>query len=242
MDKPEAAKILLSWRPGVDDNVHPFAEALAFAQSDPELRRWVEEERIRHGAIRGKLGEIEVPAGLAGAILAQRPIPFRPASTFRQLLQLAAALIVLLGLAFHWFAPGPRNDIAHYEAYLTKLVAQGYHMSLQSNDAARIRSFLAGNQAPSDYSLSKPVSLTTPLGCATLSWNGNPVTMLCFRDKPDRNLWLFVVDRQAIPNRAPNPEPRIDQFGDYSAATWESGGRTYVLTVKGGPDIVRSYL
>jgi hypothetical protein len=242
MNKSEAMKILMSWRPGVDDGEAPFAEALAFAQTDPELQRWVEEERVRYAAIRGKLLEIEPPKDLARAILAGRPIPMRPARSAPQILQLAAALVLLAGVAFYWLRPGPRNDTAHYEKYLTRVVDQGYRMSLESNDPARIRRFLASNQAPADYAVTAPLARTTPLGCATLSWNGNPVTMLCFRDHPGRDVYLFVVDRGAIPNRTPNPAPRIEQFGDYSAATWESAGKTYVLTVKGEPDVVQSYL
>jgi hypothetical protein len=166
----------------------------------------------------------------------------RAAWSARQILQLAAALVLLAGVAFYWLRPGPRNDIANYEKYLTRVVARGYRMSLESNDPARIRRFLASNQAPADYAVTAALQRTTPLGCATLSWNGNPVTMLCFRDHPGRDVWLFVVDREAIPQRTPNPTPRIEQFGDYSAATWESGGKTYVLTVRGEPDVVQSYL
>jgi hypothetical protein len=242
MNRIEAMRILASWRPGVDDSDPFFAEALAFAQADPELLWWVEEERARYAAIRGKLLEIEPPKDLARTIIAGRPIPMRPAWSGRQILQLAAAIILLAGVAFYWLRPGPRNDIATYEKYLTRVVAQGYRMSLESNDPARIRRFLASNQAPADYAVTAALERATPLGCATLSWNGNPVTMLCFRDRPGRDVYLFVVDREAIPKRTPNPSPRIEQFGDYSAATWESGGKTYVLTVRGEPDVVQSYL
>jgi hypothetical protein len=242
MNKAEAARILMSWRPGVDDQDPQIAAALAFAQTDPELGRWVEEERARYAAIRGKLLEIEAPKDLARKIIAGRPIPMRPAWDRRQILQLAAAIVLLAGVAFYWLRPGPRNDVATYEKYLTRVVAQGYRMSLESNDPGRIRRFLASNQAPADYAVPAALERTTPLGCATLSWNGNPVTMLCFRDRPGRDVYLFVVNREAIPKRTPNPTPRIEQYGDYSAATWEEEGKTYVLTVRGEPEAVKSYL
>lgn len=242
VDKSEAAEILLSWRPGVDDKEARYAAALAAAEADPELRRWVEEERERYAAIRGKLREIEPPVDLARSIIAQRPIPMRPVWTVRKVLQLAAAILVLGGVAVYWLRPQPRNDMAHYEKYLTQVVAQGYRMSLESNDPDRIRKFLANNQAPADYAVTRGIERTTPLGCATLSWNGNPVTMLCFRDHPGQDLYLFVVDHQAIPNRAPSASPRVERFGDFSTASWESGGKTYVLTMKGDPERVRSYL
>jgi hypothetical protein len=242
MDKAEAARILKSWRPGVDDEDPRFSAALAQALADPELRRWVEVERTRYAAIRGKLREIEVPADLARTIIARRPIPIRSARSPRQILQLAAAIAILIGIAAYWFWPGPRNDVPHYEKYLTQLVSRGYRMSLESPDPARIRTFLANNQAPADYAVPTALARTTPLGCATLSWNGNPVSMLCFRDRPGRDLFLFVVNNQAIPSRTPNPTPRVEQLGDYTAATWESEGKTYVLTVKGDPDLLRAYL
>jgi hypothetical protein len=244
MDKTEAAKILRSWRPGVDDAETPFAEALAFAQTDPELQQWVEMERKRYAAIRGKLREIEPPADLMVKIIAERPIPFPvpKRNRMREFIQLAAAVMLLAGVAWYWLKPGPQNDMDHYQAYLAQVVAKGYHMNLESDDPTRIRSFLASNQAPADYSLGKAIEATKPLGCATLSWNGNTVSMLCFRAQPGRDLWLFVVNQQAIPNPAPSAAPVVQQYGDYSTAAWEQQGRTYVLTVKGDPEVLHTYL
>ena len=68
----DQAKLLLSaYRPGGADATDPaFAEALAQAGRDPQLRAWLEESQRFDEAIAGKLRSVEVPANLRATILA----------------------------------------------------------------------------------------------------------------------------------------------------------------------------
>ena len=193
-------------------------------------------------ALRAKLRAIEPPPDLAEKILREQPVPMVPSRALRHWLQLAAALAVLTGLAIFWLRPTPRNRFALYEEYLGRLVARDYRMSLETDDPERIRAFLKNNQAPADYALAPPLARTPVLGCATLSWNGNPVSMLCFADAAQGKLFLFVVDRGAIPDAPPGATPALRQVGDFAVASWTAQGRAYVLAVKGGPERVRKFL
>lgn len=243
MTRLEAMQILMSWRPGIDDADPQYAAALALAKTDPELSAWLDEERARYTAIRRTLKQIQIPPDLSRIIIDRRPVPIRPLWTLGKALQLAAAIAMLVGVAAYWLWPNSSNDLAHYERYVAGFASNGYRMSLESNDPSRIRTFLASNQAPADYTVPLPLERIKALGCTTLVWNGNPVLMLCFRDHPGRDLFLFVVDRQAIPNRPHDGPPTVEQVdGGYSTATWERGGKTYVLTVKGDPSVVQGYL
>ena len=92
MTTQEAKEILWLYRGPVDDADPKFQEALAYVRRDPELTKWLEEQRTCFEAIRSKLHEIEPPPGLAGKIIADRPIPFR--HDLNRILQLAAAILI----------------------------------------------------------------------------------------------------------------------------------------------------
>jgi len=241
MDRSEARKILTTYRPGIDDHDPQFAQALAWAQADAELSRWLSDERKIHAVLRRTLSNIDVPEELAQKIVRQRPIPIATGWKLPPAIRLAAAIAILASLAVYWFRPAPKSNLTSYEAYLTRLVSKGYRMSLETSDLNKIRNFLAGNQAPSDYTLPSILERTPALGCATLSWNGNPVSMLCFADNNDRKLFLFIVDRQAIPDAPRSSSPEVARIGDFSAKSWAHERKAYVLTLRGDPALLREY-
>jgi len=96
MNTSEAKKILLLYRGPVDDADPQFQEALAEARRDPELTRWLAEQRTCFDAIRSKLRDIEPPHALAEKIISRRPIPFR--HDLNRILQLAAAILISAGI------------------------------------------------------------------------------------------------------------------------------------------------
>jgi hypothetical protein len=100
MNKSEAKETLLLYRGPIDGADPQFEEALAHARRDPELAEWLREQSSSYDAIRTKLREIEPPSDLAEKIIRQRPIPFRRGWT--QILQLAAAIVILAGITAVW--------------------------------------------------------------------------------------------------------------------------------------------
>ena len=73
MNHDEAKQILLLYRPGSNDADDPeVAEALALAKSDPELSRWLAENNARQTALREKLRQIPVLAGLKEQIVSEQ--------------------------------------------------------------------------------------------------------------------------------------------------------------------------
>ena len=64
MDSREVKSILSIYRPGIDDDDPQFAEALAEAERDPELRAWLFEQGKSYDEIREKLRGIIVPGDL----------------------------------------------------------------------------------------------------------------------------------------------------------------------------------
>ena len=92
MTTQEAKETLWLYRGPVDDRDPKFQEALAYARRDPELTKWLHEQKTCFEAIRSKLRGIQPPHALAENIISHRLIPFRP--DLNRILQLAAAIVI----------------------------------------------------------------------------------------------------------------------------------------------------
>jgi hypothetical protein len=112
MNTSEAKETLLLYRGPIDDADPQFEEALAHARHDPDLAEWMREQSSSYDTIRSKLREIEPPSDLAEKIIRERPISFRRGWTqirdffttgaHPELLQVAAAIVILAGITAVW--------------------------------------------------------------------------------------------------------------------------------------------
>jgi hypothetical protein len=66
--------------------------------------------------------------------------------------------------------------------------------------------------------------------------------LVCFRLDAKNPLWLFVIDRQAVPDAPATAEPVYAQMGKLATATWTREGRTYLLACVGDPQRLQKYL
>jgi len=76
-----------------------FAEALAEAERDPELRAWLFEQGKSYNDIREKLRTITVPDDLREKIVRERPIVFPKPTIRARVWQVAAAVALLAGIS-----------------------------------------------------------------------------------------------------------------------------------------------
>ena len=75
MDKINAKRVLLSFRPETSDRNDPeVAQALALAREDAELRDWLHDQRAFHELLRHELRAVAVPPDLKEKILRERII------------------------------------------------------------------------------------------------------------------------------------------------------------------------
>lgn len=246
MTPVEARQILLLHRPGMDEAADPqMAEALALAQRDPELGRWFADHCAFQTAMREKLRQIEVPAHLKAALLAQsdpeRKI-IRPAIWWQQPAWLAAAAaVVLIGFAVWWLKPSVPDRFANYEARMVRGALREYQMSIRTNDLQAVRQNLAAQGAPTDYSIPTGLQRQTLTGGGALRWRDNPVAMICYARPSGQMLFLFVMDRSAV--KDPPPEnPKTAMIGGLFTASWSQGDKTYFLAGQEESDFVQKYL
>lgn len=241
MTAQQAKQILLTYRPWTNDAQDPeVAEALKFCRQDSQLAKWLENHCALQNAIHARFQAIPVPEGLRQQIVSE--FKSRALAVWWRrptVLATAATVMLLIAVGSLWlnFPRQPKQDVsfAAYRNRLVREVVKNYAMNLETNDVAQIRAFLDQRQSHGDYVLPKSLEQTPAVGCGVLSWQGKPVAMVCFRTgKPlspgaKSDLFLFVIDQKDLLNP---PQPSAPLFASVSTlvtATWNEGGKVYVL-------------
>lgn len=234
MNRAEAQRILLSYRPGCrDDRDSETVAALDLTGRDPELRQWLDQHLAFQECLRAKFRAIPVPAGLKEAILAERVI-VRPVFWQRPPVWLAAAavLALLLGLATLFFRPPPPDRLADFRSRMVRSALRQYSMDIVTTDMQQVRRFMAERGAPADYKLPAGLARLSLTGGGALKWRNQPVAMVCFDRGDNQMLFLFVLDRAAIKD-APTSQPHVTRVNKLITVSWSAGSHAYVLA---GPE------
>ena len=246
MDNREAKFILNAYRPGGQDASDPrFAEALEQARRDPVLERWLSEAIAFDAAMTDKLRATEVPPDLRESILAgvkvSRPLrsPFVKWSVAAALVSMA----ILGSLIWHETRP------AHLTGWQSQaldvvslLVRNKSSFDAQSHNADELLAWLRANHAPAAQELPDNLGKLPSLGCKRFSWNGIPVSVICFM-RPDGGL-IHLVTTNAVPpsSRSLKTAPEFVRQDGWAIATWHEGDTTYMLALEGSRDQLRTYL
>jgi hypothetical protein len=247
----EAKSILIRHRPGTADAEDPqVAEALALAETNPELARWLEAQSAQQTTLRARFRQITPPAGLKEQILSEHAADKRPLSNRSRLWLAAAALLLLLGVPAIFWPPRslPDNSFTYYQNEMVRRALGGYAMDLKTTDVAIIEAHLAGHHAPAGLALSAPLQTAALVGCAAGDWQGAKVSLVCFRTgKPletgaEADLWLFVVDRKAVNHAPDTSKPKFAKVNRLITASWTAGGKLYLLGTKGEEPDLKKYL
>ena len=243
MDRERAREILACYRPGRDDPADPqFAEALEEARSDAALGRWLEQEAAMDAVLRDHLRGMPVPTDLPTKILAG--YPRRPVVTAwwrRPVWQaFAVPLAIAAVVAGLWIARPP--TFAAYRRHVAGLVRGEYEMGFKSSDFAAIRSYLATHGSPSDYALTPAMESLEAEGGSTLAWARRKISLVCLEAAGDRDLFLFVVARSALPDAPAAASPEFARVGDMMTVTWSVGDELYLLAAHGDEEFLRQYL
>lgn len=231
MTREEASKILESARPaGATHDDPQVAEALRLAARDPELSRQLERQRALDAAVTAGLKTIPVPPLLQDAILAERKI-VRPHfwQDWRTASAAAAAIALLLGGTFLFI----QQSRASFTEFRQELVAENWagdpHLDYHSDDAGKIRAWLAGRNAASDFTLPAGLGELRPHGARVFEHDSKKISLVCLSDGA-RHLHLFVLDRPAFKDLPADGVPDFEKCGAWKTTSWRQGDKTYVLT------------
>ena len=251
MNNQEAKQILALFRPGTRDEADPaFQAARELAKSDPELSRWFEQHCQAHLALRAKFAAIPIPPGLQERILSERRIrrPFFQ-KYWGPLLALAAVAVLLLSIEpGFWPRHGATDRFSAYRKRMTETALRAYSMEFTAQDIALVRGFLQDKNAPADFSLPAGLKTAGVAGCVVFTWEGGPVSMICFKSgRPlprgdQSNLWLFVANRKTLANPPAAGPPVFARVNKATTASWTEDGKTYLLAAVGDEAFLRKYL
>jgi hypothetical protein len=244
----QAKQTLLAFRPWAKDSQDlEVVEALALCRQDAELAQWFENHCAVQNAIHARFNQVAVPEGLKEQILSESKVRIlvwwrRPAA-----LAVAAALAFFIAISSLWLTL-PRSSekdvsFAAYRSRMIRTAVRAYGMDLETNDVAQIRAYLAQHQAHADYALPRKLDPNSSVGCGVLSWQGRPVTMVCFRTgKPlapgaKSDLFLFVIDQKDLANPPPLNTPAFATVSTLVTASWSEDGKVYMLAASEESDL-----
>jgi hypothetical protein len=242
MNHQQAKEILALYRPGsADANDPAFADALSACERDAELNAWFQAHCDSYHALRKRFKQISVPEGLKEQILAERKVHTEIFRTRRVVFAMAAAVAVamLAGLLYFWFQPPHETALSSFQNRMASAALRGYDMNLETSDLEQIRTYLAQQNAPADYTLPQNLKNAEVTGCAIQTWQGSKVSMICFRTgKPlapgeKGDLWLFVANRAAVKGAPESAAPLFSKVNRLITATWTQGDRIYFLGTRG---------
>lgn len=257
MNRDEVKQILLLYRPGTADMNDPeVAEALALVQNDSELSHWFEEHCARQSALREKFRQFSPLPGLKEQIISEQAAKARAASRREKIVGAVAAAAIVVSAIVLGFLYFPRNNMprpipntfAGYENQMVNLAVSGYYMSFLTNDPAKIKDYLAKNQAPSDYALPAGLQKAALVGCTVQDWQKSKASMICFRTgKPlvgqqQSDLWLFVIDCADVKNVPVLSQPQLAEVNGLMTAAWTQDDKLYLLGVRGDEQTIQQYL
>ncbi|HEY5991465.1 MAG TPA: hypothetical protein VIU10_02705, partial [Candidatus Udaeobacter sp.] len=79
------------------------------------------------------------------------------------------------------------------------------------------------------------------IGCKTFSWNGIPISVICFMRTDGGLIHLVAMNASAL-DHVLNRKPELVQKGHWATATWCDGEMIYMLALEGSRDQLRAYL
>ncbi len=258
MNREQAKQLLILYRPGSADDGDPeITQAMAWVQNDPELGKWFDEHCARQTAVRDKVRQIPVYAGLKEQIISEQAAKQRNASRRDRLKAVAAVAAIILSaliittmyLPHHQTArPGPPvpNTLATFQSQMMAAAISGYSIYAATN-SEQVQSYLARNQAPAEYNLPAGLQKIAISGCAIEFWQKGRASMICFKTRPlpqgqMSDMWLFVIDRSDVTDVSTIAPPQLAPLNGLITATWTQGDKLYLLGTKGDEQTIRQYL
>jgi hypothetical protein len=248
MDNREAKFILTAYRPrGQDAGELRFAEALEQARRDPILQRWFEDSVAFDSAMTDKLRAVPPPANLrenilTGARISQLSLRW---NRFRKWAVAAVLMLSTTLAALIWLNTRPAR-LAGWQTQaldvISSLVRMESNFDAQSNQPGELVTWLRSNDAPAAQRLPDNLGKLSSLGCKTFSWNGIPVSVICFTRPGGGLIHLVTMNASAGTNRTHEGKPELNQRGGWATATWREGDIIYMLALQGSCDQLRTYL
>jgi hypothetical protein len=214
-------------------------------QGTPEIENFKASSEAFNARVHQELKGIPVPTALRDQILARGKI-IRPTFWNRTRVRLAAAaaFVILAGGGLLVLSPWQRSfenmGFAGFRSRMVGFALREYRMDILTTDAQTLKRFLAARGTPADFNLPPSLSAAPLKGGACLTWQGKPVSMVCFDSPEHSTLYLFVV---ADPEKnLTTARPSEEIFKKLPSVSWNAEGETFLLVGKIPESILKPLL
>lgn len=243
MDDARIRELLSVYRAGEGESFHArFEEARKEAEADAKLTQWWTEEKELDRIIAQKLQGAPLAAGLKARLL-RPPEAVVRSPWVRRIALIAAAIVLLAVLLSPWRGPfQPAASLADYRDEMVGFIKVAPTLELKTKQVAEIRTFLDKAGAPARFALPAKLENLEPVGCRTLRFHGNDVTLVCFKREDGKLLHLFAVNRAALPQVPRGAHPDYAAEGEWMTAAWSQGDQVLLMTVQGDRAAMEKYL
>ena len=248
MTNKDASFLLGACRPnGADSRDPEFSAALAQVARDPGLQAWFEDQRRVDSAIAARLQSAPVPADLRSRLLTggrvSRSVPWASA---RRLWAIAAMFALFAGIG-SWVWVESRPQPGQWEdqtfATLSGILSGREKFDAQSPSVTDLQQWLRARGSPSaTAALPARVQGLASLGCKIISWNGHPVSIICFHGPGGDLVHLAMVDRAALESPPPEGHPVYGSKEGWRTASWSQGDTAMMLITKAPESQLRALL
>jgi hypothetical protein len=238
--------ILSARRPGGDDDDEPeMAAALEAAKSDTVLAEWSEKQTAVDASISRAFRAVQPPAGLRDRILAgaraSRPAGKAAENWFErrvfgvlrnsELLAIAAVFLLLaVALAYNRF--GQKVDDRTWQLFATEKASEieSGKAPIDHEDFAyqSLVGWLQERSCPAPESLPSGLSKLGLFGCSTMKWNGNKMSIVCFKFGAGKEVHLVSIDASNVPDEL-TEIPKWDKVAGFTTAQWKEGNTAFML-------------
>jgi hypothetical protein len=246
MNRQQAKEILSAFRPGTEDEHDPiFADALQWAEHDPELAAWLKDQQAFDAAVSRRLGAWPAPLGLLEEIRAGAKNGHKAAWRRRIFLSALAACLALSAIlgALWWSRPAP-SETNQFRACRRDLVAflrTFPRLDLETANLAEARRWLADTHHLSQIDFPTRLRRFPTIGCRTLAWHGHRLALVCFMVDGEV-VHLILIPRSGIGDGPPTTEPQFARIAGVTTAAWSRGDLTYLLLSNAREDFLRERL
>ncbi|MCC5790764.1 MAG: hypothetical protein JJT75_14125 [Opitutales bacterium] len=253
MDNQTAKEILSAYRANGEDASDPlFQEALEHCRRDPEMQKWLEQERLFDREMTQALTEVRAPADGLQSILATLPMdksesstgsPFTRAITWGAgLAAIAAAIIfaVVLGTQY----PSPEiTPIQQATFSMPQLVEKSVPLDFRSRDATEMIQWLQRHGAPVPKDIPTALLSRQAAGCRIFQdENGHKISLLCFEHE-GKPVHLFVFEAGAANDLLQNlPHNDWWQESDWNFYRTDKNEQTIAIASQLNPDRLANLL
>ena len=243
MNDQEIRERLEAWMPGDDTTGDPdLATALAAAQAAPHLRSWLE----RKVQLDTRLVAVAAAAPAPG--MGQNELVARMTAAHRRkqvssILAWAAGLAMLLaaGAAGWWQWGNPSvlrgENVAAFSEETLRYSRRVPRLDFRHPEISEVRRWLTEAGAALPANLPDWITLLPAKGCRVLSFQEQPVALICFSGQ--RTYHLYLAPRPIPGAEQLAPFPAVQDIDGWSVARWADERFVYSLNVKGPLDLTQ---